>query len=377
MRPMTLWRSAVAVLCLLALAVPAAAAESLPDNGLDDAVLIGQMVLIGFRGATPDDPGAMRVREDIRAGRVGGVILFDKDVARPGYDRNVISPAQVQALTGVLQGDAEIPLLIAVDQEGGRVNRFKPERGFPPLAPSAQDLGALGDPVATGIAARTIGELLAATGVNLDFAPVVDLNVNPESPAIGALGRSFSADPGAVAMHGAEFVQGLHESGVYSCLKHFPGHGSARGDTHQGLTDVTATWTAAELDPYRRLIAQGRADMVMTAHIVNRDLDPLYPASLSRAVTTDLLRGELGFDGVIVTDDLQMGAITEHYSLEETVALALDAGADILLFGNNLEYDPDIAIKVQAIVLDLLAQGRVTRERLEASYERIMALKHP
>lgn len=217
--------------------------------------------------------------------------------------------------------------------------------------------------------------MLTGVGFNLDFAPCVDLNVNSQSPAIGALGRSFSADPRRVSADAQAFAQGLGSAGVLSCLKHFPGHGSAAGDSHLGFTDVTTTWDSSEPVPYRALIGQDAVDMVMTAHVFNAALDPEYPASLSWRITTGLLRGDLGFTGVIVTDDLQMRAVTDKYSLEQTVRLALDAGADILLFGNNLAYDPDLPAKVQGILVDLVRTGSVPEPRVQESYARIMGLK--
>ena len=345
--------------------------EDTPD--LD--TMIGQMLLVGFRGTDYSDQGVHYILEDIRAGRVGGVILFSKDAALLVGDRNIQSPEQVHNLTALLSEAAPLPLFIAADQEGGRVNRFKPDRGFPETVPSARTMGTMGDSALTRSYGASTGLTLAGAGLNLDFAPVVDVDVYPESPAIGALERSFSPNPEMVAAQGAAFVDGLHDAGILSCLKHFPGHGSARGDTHKGVTDVTTTWSEQELIPYTRLIGSGHADMVMTAHIVNQNLDPEYPASLSHAVTTNLLRHELGFTGVIITDDLQMGAIQDQYSLDQTVALAVQAGADILLFGNNLEYDPEVAAKAHAMIKAMVLDGSVAQERIHASYERIMALK--
>ncbi|WP_235896719.1 glycoside hydrolase family 3 protein [Oceanidesulfovibrio marinus] len=334
--------------------------------------MLGQMVMVGFRGLMADPESA--IGQDIRAGRVGGVILFDYDVALKSRTRNIDNPAQVLALTRGLQAMTPDTLLVAVDQEGGRVMRLKPRYGFPD-SPSAELLGEAGDPEATRGVASAMGQTLATAGFNLDFAPVVDVNVNPANPVIGGLGRSFSGDSEVVAQQAGAFVQGLHEHGVLSCLKHFPGHGSSTGDTHVGLTDVTRTWTEAELIPYRRLIAAGLVDMIMTAHIVNRKLDARLPASLSEKVITGLLRGELGFDGVVVSDDLQMGAIAKEYSPEKAAVLAIHAGADIVLFGNNLNYDPGVARRVVAHLVKEVRAGRIDAQRIRRSYERIRRLK--
>jgi beta-N-acetylhexosaminidase len=364
----------LAMLCVCAaglLGVASSASVVDSENPSLEAML-GEMLMVGFRGlvADPHSP----IGEDIRAGRVGGVILFDYDVALGSRTRNIESPSQVRDLVDGLQAMTPKTLLMAVDQEGGRVMRLKPRHGFPE-APSAEALGAAGDPDATRRAGAAIGQTLAAVGFNVNFAPVVDVNVNPANPVIGGLDRAFSSDPEAVARHAAAFVEGLHEHGVLACLKHFPGHGSSTGDTHVGLTDVTDTWTDEELVPYRRLIAAGLADMVMTAHIMHRGLDPDRPASLSREIVTGMLRRDLSYDGVVVTDDLQMGAITEQYGPEEAAALAVRAGADILLIGNNLAYDPDVARRVVAHLASEVRAGRIEARRIRESWERIQSLK--
>lgn len=338
--------------------------------GLED--MAGQMLLVGFRGLSVDDTSP--IVRDVAAGRVGGVILFDYDVLLKSPGRNVDNPEQVRGLTAALQSRARVPLFMAVDQEGGRVQRLKGRNGFADT-PSAADMGAWQDPDRVRAAGLALGRMLSGLGLNLDFAPVADVDVNPQSPAIGALGRSFSADPEEVARDAEAFAQGLNRAGVLSCLKHFPGHGSARSDSHLGLTDVTATWSEAELIPYERLIPRG-LDMVMAAHVFNARLDPDHPASLSQKTITGLLRGRLGFQGVVVSDDLQMGAVAGRYSLEETVRLAVLAGNDILVFGNNLAYDPDVAAQARGVIVNMVRDGVVPEDRVCASYERIMALKN-
>jgi beta-N-acetylhexosaminidase len=350
-----------------------------PDPGLSREkdlpglhTMAGQMIMCGFRGLHlgVDDP----LHQAIAQGLCGGVILFDRDVQQRNDTRNICCPEQVRSLTRELQDLSPRPLLIAVDQEGGRVARLKPEHGFPPF-PSAASLGQKGSVQATRRVGADMGHLLAGLGINLNLAPVVDVNTNPDNPAIGRLDRSFSAHPDRVAEQAAAFIQGQHESNILTCIKHFPGHGSAFNDSHLGLTDITKTWEQKELLPYRRLIQSQVCDTVMTGHLVHREVDPDHPASLSLAWTRDILRRDLGFDGVIITDDLQMKAITDHYSLEQTVRLALEAGADIILFGNNLRYDPRIAARANALIVDLVQEGKISRQRIESSYERITRLK--
>lgn len=334
--------------------------------------MAGQMILIGFRGGRLESQAP--VLRDLRGLELGGAVLFDRDAALGMRTRNILNPGQLERLASRLRQAARIPPFLAVDQEGGAVARLKPERGFP-AAVSAAELGRTGNFTATRLAGRSIGETLRRGGLNLDFAPVVDLDFGDKSPAIGRLGRSFSPDPEQVAAHALAFIHGLHDAGVLSCLKHFPGHGSAAGDTHQGFIDVTDVWTSKELVPFRRIIEAGEADMVMTAHITNRNLDPDHPATFSKAVIQGLLRTELGYDGVVITDDLQMGAVAENYGFDQAVRLSVLAGADILLFGNNLSYDPDAAAKARDVILDMVRRGEVDKRRISRSWERIMRLK--
>lgn len=350
---------------LLLLLPTSALGEEIPLN-----VLAGQMLMVGFRGL--DAPDGSIIARAVRELHIGGVVLFDRDLETRGQ-RNVRDAAQVARLTAELQAMADIPLLLAVDQEGGAVRRFKPKHGFPDLASHAE-LGK-GAPQATRQAARETGLALAKAGVNLDFAPVLDVAVNPDGPVIAALGRSFGADPKLVAEHGAAFAQGLRDAGPATSCKHFPGHGSATADSHTALPDISQVWTRAELDPFRRLIGDGLCDTVMVAHLQHDGLDPDQPASLSKAVVTDLLRGELGFSGVIITDDLQMAAVARGRPLKDMLALAVDAGADILLLGNNLKYDPDLAFAAHRALLELVGEGRLSRERLLKSHQRIQKLK--
>ncbi|MBU4526058.1 MAG: glycoside hydrolase family 3 protein [Desulfomicrobium sp.] len=351
---------------LVLLPAPVLAADQAPVREM-----IGQMLLVGFRGTSVGSDAP--ILRDIREHNLGGVILFDRDVQLQSSERNIQSPEQVKALTASLQANARTPLFIAVDQEGGKVRRFREDRGFA-FSPSAKSMG-LGAPAQTRLEGERTGKLLADLGVNLNFAPVVDVDVNPASPAIGKLERSFSSDPDLVALHAGAFCQGLLSQGVLPCLKHFPGHGSAAVDSHLGLTDVSKTWTPAELRPYEMLIPLGASPLIMTGHLFLRQFDDVHPSTLSRAVLTGLLRQRLGFGGVIVSDDMQMRAIADHYGQAEAILLAVEAGVDMLVFGNNLDYDPDIVPKAVNILAKAVQEGRLSRERIEASHERILAAK--
>ena len=363
---------------LLLLAVPACRPAGYEAVGSADSMsleqVVGQMLLIGFRGVDLDDDTAAMLREI----QPGGVLLFDYDGPSKGeLPRNITSPAQLQALTAELQDATAISYFIAIDAEGGYVNRLKPKYGFTVTLASAQTLGSQ-PPANTETQAAAMADVLHEMGINLNLAPVVDVNVDPASPAIGKWERSFSDDPSAVVAHANAFVKAHQERGIITTLKHFPGHGSAAGDTHLGVTDVTATYRAdSELAPYRQLIDAGYDGAVMTAHIVNRNLDPGgQPATLSAAIVSGLLRDELGFDGVIISDDMQMGAIVAEYSLESAAVAAVNAGVDVVMLTNqHEEYDVGSVYRVRDAIVEAISKGDVSEERVRESARRILALK--
>lgn len=340
-----------------------------PIDSLD--FKIGQLFIVGFRGVSVSDSSP--IVRDIRLRHLGGVILFDYDVALKQSGRNVQSPAQVKALCAALQSHSQTPLFIAIDEEGGKVNRLKPKYGFPPTV-SAGYLGRLGSLDSARFYATRTASLLAELGVNLNFAPVCDVNLNPENPVIAKFERSYSSNPDSVAWFAAEVVKAHRAQNVLTALKHFPGHGSATSDSHWGFVDATAVWQPTELLPFRKLIADGYADITMTAHLFNANWDTL-PATLSRRAIQGMLREELGFDGVVCSDDMQMKAIAAHFGLEQALKLALNAGVDMFIFGNNLDYDETIAEKAIAVVKRLIERGEVKRERIEEAYRRVEKLK--
>ena len=333
---------------------------------------IGQMLLLGFRGTELDDSNP--IYEDIEKGYTGGVIFFDYDAELGVHDRNVKSPEQTQKIIGDMQQIASVPLFVSVDQEGGKVNRLKPDYGFPRTR-SHWELGLRDDPDFTRQESSIIAKTLKDLGFNLNFAPCVDLALNKENPIIHGMERAFSEDPELVIKHARSYISAHNAQGVMTACKHFPGHGSSEADTHLGMVDVTETWQEFETTPYKKLIEEGLCDAVMTSHIFNRKLDEDYPATLSSNILTDLLRKKLNFDGLIMTDDLQMQAITDHFSFEETIQYSLKAGADILDFGNNLVYEPDLGSEAITAILNLLDKGVISEERIEASFQRIWRAK--
>ena len=333
---------------------------------------IGQMLMVGFRGleVSPDS----QIIKDIKAKRIGGVILFEKDVALGTSIRNISSPQQLATLNASLQSYTQVPLFIGIDQEGGLVNRLKSKYGFPESV-TQQYLGTLNNFDTTRKYASSTASTLLNANINMNFAPVVDLNVNPDNPVIGHYERSFSADPVIVTNHASIIIDEHTNRNIFCSLKHFPGHGSSKSDSHAGFVDVTETWSDSELVPYRNLINSGQAKLIMTAHIFNSKWDNAYPATLSWNVLTKMLRQELGFAGIVITDDMNMGAITSKYGTEQATELALNAGADILLFANNIAYDEHVAETISAIVKKLVDEGKVPLSRINESYQRIMNYK--
>jgi len=334
---------------------------------------IGQMLMVGFRGT--DLKQGDSFLQAVRDLHLGGVVLFDRDVPTQSPVRNIVSQQQVQKLTAQLQAVAEVPLLIAIDQEGGQIARLKARHGFS-ATPSQAELGRWDDQERTRSSAREVGKLLASLGINLNFAPVLDLAVNPDNPIIAALERSYGTDPDRVERHARWTIEEFHRAGVLSAVKHFPGHGASKQDSHLGLPDVTHLWSETELEPFRSLLSEQLPDLVMMAHLYNAQWDETYPATLSSAVITGMLRQQLGFEGVVVSDDMKMGAIAQNYSLEESIELAVKAGVDILLFGNNSSsFDPQIAQKAVTIIRKLVESGTLSRDRVQQSYQRISDLK--
>jgi len=332
-------------------------------------IMIGQMIMIGI-GDFNLVNGNEAIFQEIKSGKVGGVVLYEKNILFE-------SPKpELALLVQTLQKNATIPLFISIDEEGGWVSRMKTRYGFPKNV-SAQYLGDLDNIDSTRFYASQTASLLSNFGINMNYAPVVDLNLNPKNPVIGRIERSFSADYQGVIKHADAVIEEHHKKGVIPVLKHFPGHGSSRNDTHLGLTDVTETWQMEEVYPYSALIDSGKVSAVMTAHIVNRSLDETKnPATLSKRVVTGLLRDFLRFDGVIISDDMQMGAITNEYGLREAIKMSLLAGVDVLMFANNVRDDDRVsATTIHAIIKDLLFEGIVTRVSIEKSYNRIIKLK--
>ena len=333
---------------------------------------IGQLFMIGFEGSTlsSNHPIAM----DIVDRDLGGVILFDRLLAKKLTTNNIVTPTQVNDLTSSLQEFAEGNLLIAVDQEGGMVARLKEQHGFP-ATPGAETLGSATDKEQTTRCSKQIACMLNSLGINFNLAPVVDLNIYPQNPIIGAYGRSFSKKPDIVFESAAKWIAAHRQEGVLSCLKHFPGHGSSHSDSHLGFVDISATWQKSELQPYKDFINSGYEEGIMVGHLFNSNLDDSYPATLSYPTVHEILRNQLHYKGIIISDDMQMRAITDRYGLAAACCKAISAGVDMLIIGNNICHDPHILEKLQLELLKAVDMGTLTAERIDDAWTRIQKFK--
>ena len=339
-----------------------------------DEKMIGSMLMVGFMGTSA--PQNSQICQDIKRYNLAGVILFDANPVNHKEPKNISSKAQVAKLTQELQAcSKDGKLLIAVDQEGGRVQRLKSKYGFYGNFPKAKEVIRYPDAKVKEYYEK-MGAELHSVGINYNLAPVVDLALNKRNHVIYKLGRSFGADPKQVVHYASIFMDAMHDNGVLTSLKHFPGHGSSLGDTHKGFVDVTNLWQQKELEPYQILAQTQTIDSVMVAHVFNKTLDSRYPATLSKNTVNGLLRKKLGFDGVVITDDLQMGAINKKYGLKNTLKLAINAGDDILLFGNQLSVKS--MVKTSTLVntiKELIQSGEVNPNEIRVSYEHIQRLK--
>ncbi|MFT3951053.1 MAG: glycoside hydrolase family 3 protein [Oscillospiraceae bacterium] len=328
---------------------PESVDTTLSPDQTHDATLYGDTELTGKMKKTMGDYP------------IGGIALFGKNIA---------SPSQLTKLIGDFQAASGTPLFVAVDEEGGSVSRIANSSGFDVTQfPSMQEIGATGDTNKARNVGAVIGAYLKDYGFNLDFAPVSDVNTNPDNIVIGK--RAFGSDPSRVAEMVSAEIGGLHDSGVMSCVKHFPGHGDTKGDTHQGFVSIAKTWDQlkkCELIPFEKAIAS-QTDLVMVAHITasNISADGL-PASLSHTLVTEKLRGELGFNGVVITDAMEMGAISKTYSAADGAIKAIEAGVDIVLMPQDFMQAFD---GVYNAVLD----GTLSESRIDESVLRILNLK--
>lgn len=319
-------------------------------------VLAGQVLVAGFTGTDAPD----ELLQPCARGELAGVILFKRNLGTMHQIASLIARIAEAA-------PADKPLLVSVDQEGGRVARLGP-----PIVklPPMRALAARNDVALTERCGELLARQLGALGFTMDFAPVLDVDTNPQNPVIGD--RAFGATADAVITQAYAFARGLARGGILACGKHFPGHGDTDLDSHLTLPHLhhdRARLDAVELAPFRA--ARGQLPAIMTAHVVFESLRSGTPATLAREVVTDLLRGELAYDGLIISDDLEMQAIAAHYGIEQAACLAIEAGCDTLLVCSRLDW----VDRAREALAERAASDRVFRRRLEDASERSLALR--
>jgi len=334
--------------------------------------MISQMIMVGLKGS--DKKSISIFLDSLPKYGIGGVILYDEDISSSKVtERNIINSSQLKSFTSNLQSHFNIPLLIGIDQEGGNVNRLKKIKKYNNIK-SWHEIGKYNDINRTKTFAQNTAKALSEHGININFAPVLDLSINATS-IIAKKGRCFSRNPKQLAEHSKIFIEEHLSNKILAIGKHFPGQGSAIADTHYSMTDSTNEWSINELLPYELLIKEKCLHGIMTSHIYNLNLDSKYPATLSSKILNELLRQKMNFSGIIISDDPQMKAISDHYELKESLSLMINAGIDIFCFGNNLIYNPDIAMTTYRSIKELLDKNKIKYESILRSYQRIMKVK--
>lgn len=352
--------------CLTALALIIGFATPSMAASLEE--MAGQMIVVGFQGDSASDASVKALADELAAGQLGGVMFLKT---------NVKSLDAVGAMNAAFRAASPnlVPFL-TLDQEGGAVERLTKDVGFkevPNAATVAKGSVAEAQAIYAGMA-----DGIAKLGFTVNFGPVADINLNPDNQVIAKFGRAFGKDAETVTAYDKAFIAAHQQAGVLTSLKHFPGHGSSTADSHEGFVDITQTWNDVELDPYRALIADGYDEFVMVGHLYHADYsggDTRLPSSLSPEWITGVLREDLGFKGVVISDDLEMGAIRQHFDLEQTVTRAVRAGMDVLLFSNTAKYRASLADEIREILVSTAEADPAFAARIEESYGRIIALK--
>jgi len=330
--------------------------------------MVDQLFIIGFHESTATSTSSIGTL--LTSSNIGGVLLAEPDNSTA--IRPIQNPAQLKQIVIDLQTLARTPLFISVDEEGGAVRALKKKHGFKEILRSAFSYNTLpsqtlyNDSLATAV-------YLQSFGVNLNFAPVVDLRINPTNPIIGAWGRSYSRHATRTNILANAFIRGHTNANVVTSLKHFPGHGSSKKDSHIDVADVTKSYTNAEMQPFTSIAGKNRVPMVMVGHLMNTKIDSTYPASLS-STHVRMLRNT-GFTGVIITDDLDMSAIQKKWSREEASVQALRAGNDMIII--SFYNDASIAeyASIRNAVLDAVRAGIISEKDIAVKYERVQTLK--
>lgn len=338
-------------------------AEAAPDR----KTMIGQMLMMGLPSSSAKSAFAKHLAAQISQGEVGGVVLLG---------HNFKSRAGVESLTKLFRKAAgRGKVFLALDMEGGAVQRLGKKLGYPSIA-SAHTIARTQSLKQARATFTKLARITRDAGFNMNLGPVVDLLVTPDNPVIARWRRSFSANPETVAKYARAFVKAHRDLGVITVLKHFPGHGSSTTDSHDGFVEITDSWSQAELKPFQQMIASGDAPAIMPGHLIHKTIaSDGVPVSISRAAITGLLRKKLKFNGLVVSDDLQMSAIASNYSYKAAVIRAVNAGVDVLMISNSRGADPKLPTKTIAIISQAIDSGKISLATVQAAYRRIVYAK--
>lgn len=330
------------------------------------------MLIVGFRGTEIKELD--KLIKNINKYNIGGIILFDIDSPSKSFPRNIINKPQLKKLISDIKNKTRKDLLVSIDLEGGKVNRLKPKYGFEYI--KSQNQVAKEGKEEANIVSKKIAKELKEMGINLNFAPSVDVNINPNNPIIGKIGRSFSSNPKIVGEFANIYIKNFQKEQIIPVIKHFPGHGSSNKDSHLGLVDLTQTYKEKELLPFKSIIENNYKGMIMTAHIMNKNIDKIFPATLSKKFIEGKLRKTLKFEGVVVSDDMAMGAIVNHFGFDNALTLAINAGCDMLVLSNNgKKYDDNLIKKAVNSIYNSIKKEKISIKKLEQANKRIKILK--
>lgn len=337
---------------------------TLPCFATDLDEMTGQMIIVGFNGDTVKSKGFQAVFKQVEKGEIGGVIFFED---------NIKNKEEFLKMTSALKNSkSKYKPFIAIDMEGGYVQRMNENNGFKNFK-SAKKVAEMTEEEAYKEYFE-MAQMLKEANINLNFAPCIDLAVNKDS-IIEQKERSFSSDSKTVVKYAKQFIKAHYDNKIITSIKHFPGHGSPAGDTHLGFVDITDTYSSDEFYPYLETANLNPMQTVMISHLFNRNIDPKYPASLSYRTIEKFLRFQTAFLGVTITDDLDMGAITKNYGLDEIVSLAINSGENILLFSNRQNPDENLVKKINLRIKQGLIDGEILPENIVGSYNKIIKLK--
>ncbi|MDG1417702.1 MAG: glycoside hydrolase family 3 N-terminal domain-containing protein [Maricaulis sp.] len=341
--------------------VPTQAAEA---SALSLDQRIGEMLLMGFIGSTTETSGADQIAAHLAANRIGGVLFLR---------HNVRSREGAEGLTARFS-DIAPNAWMAVDQEGGLVQRLSRDLGYTHI-PRAMHVAEQRDVDGASDLYQLGASEFRAAGFNMNLAPVADVH-DPDNAVIGRHGRAYGVDAAVIEGYAGALIDSYDRAGAVCAIKHFPGHGRSRGDSHNGFVDISTTWDESELAPFERLITSGRARLIMGGHLTHHGLDPSgAPVTFSRPILHDLLRTRLGFTGAIMTDDLDMGAIRENFSQKDAVLRSIEAGNDFIMLSNSAAPDPELPQRVVGWVREAIEAGRLSETRINQSVARIGVLK--